>query len=339
LLQAKDKTGRDISADTAIVEVKNHFLQKKDFEKATLAAFYCGRVFTEKKDDRRALQLYLDAETMAKNIADNTVKGKIQHNTGYLYYATGNEYQKAIDHFKAAAGLFSAENHHAFTVASLKYLGTCFLLQKQADSALCYQQQALDIAMVNRDTMMYADILNSLTVVYQEIDNNEQAKIYALQATALDGNRENLLNLGFIYHNLNENDSAAFYARRVKQLYKQDSLPIPASLYKLLANIAKQRRQFEAALSYQEKYTKRILEIYEEEKERSIAGIREKYDMTQVENENQRLQILHSRWLIVALSLLLIAILILFFFLQWKQRQKKRLAQLQEDRNMLFGNV
>ncbi|MDR0692486.1 MAG: hypothetical protein LBF69_05560, partial [Prevotellaceae bacterium] len=38
LLQAKDKTGRDISADTAIVEVKNHFLQKKDFEKATLAA-------------------------------------------------------------------------------------------------------------------------------------------------------------------------------------------------------------------------------------------------------------------------------------------------------------
>jgi tetratricopeptide (TPR) repeat protein len=336
LLQAKDKAYKDISDDLVIVDAKNYFLRKKDFLQAALAAFYCGRVWSERNDDMQALQAYLEAAEIAANTTNSLLKGKIAHNAGYLYYNTGTEYQKAIDHFKTATGLFSAERHDAFTVASLKYLGTCFLLQNQADSALCYQQQALDIAMANRDTMMYADILNSLSVTYRIKNDNLQAKMYALQAAALDENRENLLNLALIYYNLNENDSAAFHAHRVKQLYKQDSLLPPAPLHELLANIAKQSRQFEQAVTHQEKYAQRILEISEEERERSIAGIREQYDMTQVQNENQRLQIQRSQWLITALSMLLIATLIVFFFLYWGQRQKKRLVQLQKDRNALF---
>jgi tetratricopeptide (TPR) repeat protein len=330
-VQAKDKTGQDISADTIITYVVDYYLWKKDFPKATLAAFYCGRVWSERKDDKRALQAYLEAAGLAANTTDGLLKGKIAHNTGYLYYATGAEYQKAIGHFRTAAGLFSAARHDAFTMASLKYLGTCFLLQKQADSALVYQQQALHMAMANHDTLMCADILNTLSIVCQEIGDNRQAKIYALQAAAVMERKEALLNLGFIYYNLNEDDSAAFYARRVEQLYEQDSLPAPISLYGLLAKIAKRGRQFEQALAYQEKYTKQIVELNEEEGKRSIVGIREKYDMTQVENENQRLQIQHLRLLFIALTGFMALAGVGGYLFYRSQRHKRSLALAKEE--------
>ncbi|MDR1345834.1 MAG: hypothetical protein LBK03_03930, partial [Bacteroidales bacterium] len=330
---AKDKTNHDISADTVITYVADYYLWKKDFPKATLAAFYCGRVWSERKDDKLALQAYLEAARLAANTTDGLLKGKIAHNTGYIYYTSGTEYQKAIGHFRIAAGLFSAENHDVFTLASLQLLGICFLLQNQPDSAVLYQQQALNIAAASHDTTAYANLLNSFSVTYRTKHDYLQAKIYALQAAAIVENRENLLNLAIIYYNLHENDSAACHAHRVKQLYEQDSLPLPASLYRLLSDIAKQRRQFKTALSYQEQYTQQVLEINEEEKERSIAGIREKYDMTQVENENQRLQSQHSR---IKQLILLAAILILFLFFLWKRRQKKRLKQIQHDRDQLF---
>ena len=85
-MQAKDKTYTDISEDTVICEVKDYFLQKKDFEKATLAAFYEGLVFNAGKDRSRALQAFLEAENIAEHIMDTKRKGLIQHNIGGLYY-------------------------------------------------------------------------------------------------------------------------------------------------------------------------------------------------------------------------------------------------------------
>jgi hypothetical protein len=59
LLQAKDKSYRDISADTLIFATKEYFVKKNDFENAALSAFYCGRVLQEQKKNEKSLKMRL----------------------------------------------------------------------------------------------------------------------------------------------------------------------------------------------------------------------------------------------------------------------------------------
>jgi tetratricopeptide (TPR) repeat protein len=226
-LQANDKTGRDISADTIICEVKDYFLRKKEFEKATLSAFYEGLVFIARKDDRRAIKAFLEAETIAGHLTNDKRKGLIQYNIGYLHYNSGTDYGKAAGRFKQAVDYFQAGNHYTYSIETLNLLGTCFLIQRQADSALFYQRQGLRMAEAHADTAAWTAALQSISVTYREMGEKQQAKQYALRAT--DFNKTNgaaassLLNLAYIYYDCAQYDSAAFYANQILQLCEGDT--------------------------------------------------------------------------------------------------------------------
>jgi DNA-binding CsgD family transcriptional regulator len=336
LVQAKDKSFKDIRDDSVICDVKNYFLKKKDFSNATVAAFYCGRVFAERKDDQQALQAYLDAETIAANTADNVMKGKIQHNAGYIYYNTGADYDKAIDHLKKATGFFQAANSDAYTISSLKFIGTCFLIKKHADSTLFYQMRALDMATANHDTTTYADLLNSLSGVYRQMGDNSKAKTYALQAVALKEHTPLLLNLAYIYRGINNNDSAAFYATRVLQLCERDSIAPPVSVYDLLMEIERTNRNYQKALAYSEEYTKQIINFLGEKRTqmRTIAGIQEKYELEVLKNEQQKA---NNKSLVVLLVVAVVIILLsvgLFYSLNRVRKNKIRFLKSEQENNM-----
>jgi tetratricopeptide (TPR) repeat protein len=342
-VQAKDRAGHDISADTVICEVKDYFLQKKEVAKATLAAFYEGHVFAAGKDDRRAIKAFLEAGNMAGRLTDNKRKGLIQYNIGYLYYNRGTDYDKAVDHFKQAFAHFQAGNHYKYSIEALNLVGTCFLLQARADSALFYQQQALAIAEVHADTAAQAKVLQNISVTCREMGNTQQAKQYALRAAGFDNTGEaavgSLLNLAYIYYDCAQYDSAAFYAHRIQQLCEKDvTLSPPASFYALLTNIAKQNNDYKEALIYHEKYTEQIFEIYKEKERQSVAGIQEKYALEVAENKNHQL-LIHRLWLLIIASLVALFLFgSLFLWYNWHCRQKIKLLKMMQENTTLHSS-
>lgn len=54
LIQAKDKSYKDISSDTLLFQVKDYYLKNKDIDNAALASFYCGRILQEQKKEQRS---------------------------------------------------------------------------------------------------------------------------------------------------------------------------------------------------------------------------------------------------------------------------------------------
>jgi len=85
-IQAKDKAGLDISADTAIFKVSDDYVAGSDVEKAALACFYAGRVWQEQGNASAAMQAYLDAERMANSLKNQErLKGLIVFFIGNLY--------------------------------------------------------------------------------------------------------------------------------------------------------------------------------------------------------------------------------------------------------------
>lgn len=337
-VQAKDKAGQDISADTIICEAKNYYRQRKDFEKATLAAFYEGLVFAAGKDDRRAIKIFLEAENMAEHISDTKRKGLIQHNIGYLYYNNRTDYDQAAVRFKQAFGYFQAGNHYTYSIEALNLLGACFLLQGQADSALFYQQQGLDMAVAHADTAAQAKVLQNMSVTYREMGNKQQAKAHALQAADLHatvGETVNTcLNLAHIYYDCAQYDSAAFYLNKILQMPEKKQL---VSAYALLTKIEKANHNYPKALGYHEKYTGQIFEIYKEKEAKSIAGIQEKHALEIVKNKNQQL-LIHRLGIFIIASLVVLFLLgVLFFLYHRNSRQKITLLKVKEERAKLYA--
>jgi DNA-binding CsgD family transcriptional regulator len=339
-IQAKDKAGQDISADTVICEVKDWFLRKKDFEKATLAAFYEGCVFG--KDNKRALQAFLEAETVAEHIADARRKGLIQHNIGGLYYAAETNYEEAIIRLKKAAGYFQAGNYYKYSIASLNLLGTCFLLQEQADSALFYQQQSLDIAVTHADTAAWTAALQNISVTCREKGNSQQAKAFALAATGLNkANGETinaLLNLSYIYYDCAQYDSAAFYANRILQYGNVDSAcAIPLSTYYLLAKIAENENDYRRALEYTNKYQALADERHKKQEDQSLAGIRERYELELAQIEKQIVAIRASRKHLAAFLVAVMSIIAVLACIIGYIRYKKRFIKAKKDIDRLYN--
>jgi tetratricopeptide (TPR) repeat protein len=127
-VQAKDKIGRDISGDSIIREVRDYFVKKEAWEKATLAAFYNGCALTS-VDTERAGNAFLYADTIAQRTSDTKRKGLIHYNLGWLHY-NGGVYNNAIAHLKRAANYFYAGDYYKYRIESLNVLSSCFLVNK-----------------------------------------------------------------------------------------------------------------------------------------------------------------------------------------------------------------
>lgn len=342
LVQAKDKAGKDISEDTVICEVKDYFLQKKDFEKATLAAFYEGHVFATGKDNQRALQAFLEAENIAEHITDTKRKGLIQYNIGWLYYAAGTNYEEAIARLKKATGYFQVENYYKYAIASFNLLGTCFLIQERADSALFYQQQGLDMAIAHADTATWTTALQNISVTYRKMGDKQRAKASALMATDLNKAKGEaisaLLNLSYIYYDYVQYDSAAFYVDKILQMPEEEQTPHTlSSVYTLLTKIKKACNDYKKALEYQEKYIELIYKIFKKQEEQSIAGIQEKYNMEIVKNENQKLVIQRLWYFVIASLVFLLSIGVIFFLYHRYNKQKNHLLKVNKERDKLYA--
>jgi DNA-binding CsgD family transcriptional regulator len=159
---------------------------------------------------------------------------------------------------------------------------------------------------------MLSSVFNNIGVTYREAGDSLKAKTYILQALqlypAIEKPVNMLLNLAYLYYDLHQTDSAAFYANRIVQLCKNDSTRnTPASVYDLLANIETRKADYKKALAYHVKYTNRIFDLHQKEKEQSIAGIQEKYNLETVKNQNQKL-VIRQLWtgVIAALAVLLL---------------------------------
>jgi tetratricopeptide (TPR) repeat protein/DNA-binding CsgD family transcriptional regulator len=345
-VQAKDKTGGSISADTIIGEVKDYFVKQEAWEKAARAAFYCGRVYSDQQDTSRAMHAYMNADTIAQRTSDIKRKGLIQHNIGGLYY-DGGVYDNAIAHLKRAANYFYAGDYYKYRIESLNVLSSCFLVNKQTDSALFYQQQALIIADTRRDTATLSSVFNNLGVTYRKMGDYSKAKTYVLQALQLHPATEKpvnmLLNVATIYYNLHQTDSAAFYANRVIQLCENDSTyNTPASVYALLAKIEKTGNRYKKALEYTEAYTRQVLAMAEKERTQiqSLSGLREKYELELAQNEVQQLKNRYLwLYLIASLSLSILLGLTLYFYRRYSRHKIKLLAAEQKNQQNRTRNL
>ncbi|MDR3327399.1 MAG: tetratricopeptide repeat protein [Prevotellaceae bacterium] len=353
-VQAKDKSYRDITADTLIFAVKDYYVQREDYPNATLAAFYCGRVLYEQKNIKEAATAYFAAEKLAKHIKNNNLKGLIQGNLGILYCKQSLN-DEAIIRGKNAVVLYNKATNYKNEINALRLIGDCFLLDNKADSAFYYYNESLRLADYHKTPAEQSYARASVALSYRQTGAYKKAKELLWEAITfkIDSIEQAriFMNLAQVYILENKLDSAKLHIER-SLIFKPDETDLLVSIYSTLSTIAEKESNYKEAYQYFKTHTAYQKKIINGNKSVALLELQEKYDFETLKNENNRIVIeKQSLLLISSLVLLLVSFFAFIFYWKWIQGKQmkieieqkmetlKKMADSYSDENDSFRNM
>ncbi|SEA46660.1 Tetratricopeptide repeat-containing protein [Porphyromonadaceae bacterium KH3R12] len=331
-VQAKYKINRPIHDDTLVFKAREYFSNRnKNPQLTTLAYFYSGCVYRERKEYKEAMQQYIEAEKYASEANNINLKGLVQYNTGDLLASQGL-YLKAIDHYKNAERFYaeSPEELYEKQVTSLSAIGRMFLLSGKNDSAFQYFHKGLQIAESKNDTKLQSLLSQNLSIAYRENKQLEEAEIYLRQSFHLNPDSIEIsryyLNLAQLYANQRKPDSVTLYTNKLYQSISSiDNNSLKASAYEFLASVEKENGNYEVAFDYNRKYTNVLIEIMNERSRQSIYEVQQKYNFELQQKQFDDRFTKAERFITVLIIIILMGALT-FSLYTFKQRKKHILA-------------
>ena len=339
LLQAKDKSYKDITSDTIIFAVKDYYLQKKDNPHAAMAAYYCGRLWHERNNMNEAVKAYMEAEKLADKTDNDNLKGLIQSNLGILH-REHSSYPKAIELLKNAVQLYSKAKNYKNEINSLRLIGDCFGINEKIDSSFYYYNESLKLAVLHNMPKQQSDVKNDMGATYLSQENYEQAKNLFQESLALADDSVSkariLLNIAQVYGYENKADSVNFYIDKAMALNNSNPWLIQIS-YRLKSEIAEKNNRYQNALIDYKEYYNYTLKVWDNAKNNALLDIQAKYDYIKLKNAESEIIIKQQKVALILLVALLAAGIIIFFYygrdVQNKElllESKERIAVLQQ---------
>lgn len=335
LVQAKDKSNKDISKDIIIIrEAAAYFTSVNDEYNTAIARFYSGRIYRRSNEDYTdAINEYLIAEELANKKDNDYLLALINYDIGAIFEKQLN-YEKCLKYYLLSKEYFSKINNRKQENNVLNHIGNIYLRMdpSQSEKAFAVYNEALEYAMQEKDTMQITVCLNNISIAYSVIGDYDNAKKYIDESFALDKNNEvlfnNYNNLISLYIATNAPDSALYYLNSIFPVVNNNN----RDLYyynKLLYNVFEKKEDYKTALDHYKISQEYLRQIYDENSEKSILEIQNKYDKTKVENlyhqtviKKQRFQI----WFVFS-TLLALIIVVISIVLYKNSKKKKRDAE------------
>jgi tetratricopeptide (TPR) repeat protein len=326
-LYAKDLTDEDISNDTVIIYARDYLKTAGNSKYLAFAEYYLGRIYQANDRNEQALQYYLDAQTNAEHLDnDNDIKGLINFYIGQLHY-NKSKLDHAIDYFKLSLECFNRCQDYKRAIPAFIMLGNTFLIQKNADSAFIYYNNALQLAETHKDSVLLAIIKLSLGTAYWNINKSDTAIKQLYQALELNPKLSDMiyLNLSCAYEQKNMIDSAKYFAELSLDLLKaKNNISSLSTNYLSLSRLEKRTGNYSKALDYLHKYNKCIEQINAQKEQFNIDEIEKKHSLKLLNESKDKIQLT----VIVILILILFIISIVTFMVYFRMKNRKLLNSL-----------
>lgn len=321
-IQAKDKQYIVHTSDSLINRIVRFYEGYGDKEKLMMAYYYQGRVYRDMNDALKALKAFQLAENVQTSNWD--LLTKVYSQMGYLFAYQGL-HDEAIRVHRKSINIYKLQNKERQTAYPLRDIARMYGSKNQPDSALYYYQNAYQMALADKDTTRYHEILSELGGYYCRLGKNDSAKLilkYAEQQPSIRDKRHIHAMLGYVYKVENKLDSACHYYW--KTLAYGDIRNAYHS-YKNLYDAEVQRGNYRLATEYIDKALTLKDSIDQITQTEAVAKINSLYNYQHMEAENARLQLEQEKQktLIIVLTLAALGIAmggVIFFFQQKAKR-------------------
>ena len=332
----------NLSTSPELERAAAYYAGKKQYAKAAHAALYSGFVQQHYNEKEAAMRSFKEAEQYGKLAVDSLAVARAEYWMGKMLYNEGRE-QEALKSFMSSENYIG--NRYADRSAIGNGMAVAYIMLGQHDSAEICLQNGITRAEIARFEKARRKVLNNYAVLYRLQGKYGQAIdcLHRMLADAnLDGNDMFVpfLNLGNVYFDMKEMDSAAKYYKRVEAILptvnvKKETI---ASGYGALSRFAEHQNDASLALLYRERHERVLYDLMLQRQEQTIYRTLQQYDYESLQNVmNKKIIKRHVVILIISVLLLVTTVIVLAFQYRHKQmreaeaKMKRQMDTLKQD--------
>ncbi|MFK8061045.1 MAG: tetratricopeptide repeat protein [Polaribacter sp.] len=295
----------------------------------------------------KSIEVYENALIISEYFEDYNYTSKIFYDMSQTYRIF-HDYRKAINYGKKAISILekdSTKNNLSLKAAALNITASAYTENKQADSAVIYQEKVLSY-LPQLDSMDIKNTIVNIGYTYMELNQLEKARVYTEHGLKLFKRTDSDYAKAAIYTNL------AMYGRRAKKYNyslkmfdtaifytkKSNYLEPYFWIYDERSKVYKQQKKYNKAFEDLENLVKIKDSVFKNQRDITAQETEAKFETTKKEKEiaQQKEQLLEQELaiknrnlyaILLASALLILAII---FFSIYKRNQLKR-KQLQKE--------
>ena len=301
-----------------------YFAKKKQYAKAAHAALYSGFVQQHYNEKEDAMKSFKEAEQYGGLAVDSLSMAQAQYWMGKMLYNEGREQEALYSLLASKSFIGNCYGERALIENSM---AVAYILMGQNDSAELCLQQSVIFAEKGHSEKVRRKITNNYSVLYR-IQGKYDRAIDCLQQMLVDANPDKNeifmtdLNLGNVYFDMKEIDSAAKYYQRVGAILstvniKKETI---ASSYGALSSFAEFQNNASLALQYREKHERVLYDLMLQRQEQTIYRIQQQFDYESLQNEMNK-KIIKRHVIILIISVLLFISTMIVLVLRYRHKQ------------------
>lgn len=344
LIEAKDKLYQSPQDDKDIIEIMDFFINKKrEVKLYPEIYYYAGRVYSELKEDAKALEYFDKSLGCLKKTPDISLENRIHAQKAGLY-SIHNLGRHALNEIRM---------HVQFTDSLYNDLNNQNHLKERIGARLSLAAVYRQIGASDSVWKIY----NSLEKQVNELNDSVTTSIFHSQiiTTAMyEGDyhkADSVLGMHKFVYNYYSKPSVATIVSEAKnkltdsilnkevseELLTNSDLEIQYKAARALVERARRSKNGEDVLKYAVKAHEIVEKIQKEYSENTLAEMEKILDQTQLENDNLSLTLSNQKkemWLIIAISsILLLIALIVIFYKNASQRQTQSKLEIEKIKN------
>ncbi len=332
-VQAKHKNHKDIKDDTIIFEAKRYFTGKAHNSKLIAYSYlYSGCVYDEKQEYDKAINEYNHAFHAAELIQDSLLMFR---SISYIanIYSKEDYYDKALEKQLQSINYINKDDKEKLA-GSYANISRIHLISLNNDSSIYYIDKAMDVVADTDNKQLLSYVYQIAHVIYKECKKYDEAKDFLRLSmeTNEDSSATSLyyLNLAELYLETGEQDSTKRYTHLL--INKTDNVndkAFLASSYGFLSDYYSSVNMNDSALYYQDKLTRIIDKIREDNMKQNIYEVEKKYDYERLSNNYHKK--LNSQFKLIIMMLTIVIVLIITISLLIIRKKKNEIYLIRKN--------
>ena len=332
-VQAKHKNHKDIKDDTIIFEAKRYFTGKAHRSKLIAYSYlYSGCVYDERQEYDKAINEYNYAFHAAELIQDSLLMFR---SISYIanIYSKEDYYDKALEKQLQSINYINKYDKEKLA-GSYANISRIHLISLNNDSSIYYIDKAMDVVADTDNKQLLSYVYQIAHVIYKECKKYDEAKDFLRLSmeTNEDSSATSLyyLNLAELYLETGEQDSTKRYTHLL--INKTDNVndkAFLASSYGFLSDYYSSVNMNDSALYYQDKLTRIIDKIREDNMKQNIYEVEKKYDYERLSNNYHKK--LNSQFKLIIMMLTIVIVLIITISLLIIRKKKNEIYLIRKN--------
>lgn len=337
-VQAKYKNFKDIKDDTLIFEAKDYFIGKAHDPKLIAQSYlYSGCVYDERQDYGKALNEYNYAFSTAELSHDSIL---MYLSTSYIanIYDKQNYFDKALEKHLQSIN-YIKEGDKELLATSYANIAKGYLISLNNDNSIYYIDKALDIVTDSYNKKLLSSVYQFAHVIYRECNRIEEAKDFL--RLSIEANGDSLatslynLNLAELYLETGEQDSTKKYTHKlINEIDNINDMAFLASSYGFLSDYYSSLNMNDSALYYQDRLTRTIDKIREDNMQQNIYEIEKKYNYEHLSNNYHKK--LNRQFKMIIVMLLILIILVTIISMLIVRKKKGEIALMKKNEQLVI---